>query len=85
MENRTPEPPLPDACRTGHMFISPCCTARVREFLAGSTLSLASHVTEHGWSPAWPGRIEDTNNDGTIVEADGSERRICWHADREGP
>ncbi len=46
MENRTPEPPFPDACRTS--------------------------------------RIEDINHDGTVVEADGTERRIRWRADREG-
>jgi len=66
------------------MFISPCCTASVQEFLADGTLRLASHVAGHGWSAAWPGRIEGINDDGTIVEADGSERRIRWRADWEG-
>ncbi len=69
MENRTSEPPFPNACRTGRMFISPYCTASVREFLAGSTLHLASYVAGRGWSATWPGR---------------SERRIRWRADWEG-
>jgi hypothetical protein len=84
MHDRTPEPPFPDACRTGRMLIPPCCTASVRGFLAGSTLYLASHVIGHGWSPAWSGRIEDINDDGTMVEAAGRGRRIRWRAEREG-
>lgn len=89
MHARTPEPPFPDACRTGRQFISPCCTASVSEFCVDSTLHLASHVTGRGWSAAWPGQIEDINDDGTIigadiVEADGTERRIRWQSEREG-
>ena len=84
MYDRTPEPPFPDACRTGRKFISPCCTAGVLEFRADNVLHLASHVAGHGWSAAWPGRIEDINDDGVIVEADGAERRIRWQGDREG-
>jgi len=30
------------------------------------------------------GRIENINNDSTIVGADGTERRIRWRAEREG-
>jgi len=84
MHDRTPEPPFPDACRTGRKFISPCCTASLHEFLADGTLHLASSVAGHGWSAAWPGCIEDINDDGTIIGADGSERRIRWRAEREG-
>ncbi len=84
MHDRTPEPPFPDACRTGRKFISPCCTASVCEFLADGTLHLASSVAGHGWSAAWSGCVEDINDDGTIVGADGTERRIRWRAEREG-
>jgi len=84
MHDRTPEPPFPDPRRTGRKFISPCCTASVCEFLAHGTLHLVSSVAGHGWSAAWSGCIEDINDDGTIVEADGTERRIRWRAEREG-
>jgi hypothetical protein len=47
-------------------------------------LYLASRVAGHGWSAAWPGRIEDINDDGWVVDADGRERRIRWRPDREG-
>jgi len=57
---------------------------RQHEFLAGCTLHLASRVAGHGWPAAWPGRIEGINDDGTIVEADGTGRRIRWRAEREG-
>ncbi len=83
MDDRTRDPPFPDTCRTGRMYITPCCTASNHEFLVNGTLYLASSVAGHGWSPAWPGRIEDINDDGTMVGADGSERRIRWRADRE--
>jgi len=83
MHDRTPEPPFPDACRTGRKFISLCCTASVSEFLADGTLHLASSVTGHGWSAAWPGRIEDIDDDGKIVGADETERRIRWRAEPE--
>ena len=46
MHDRTPDPPFPNACRTG--------------------------------------RIEDVNDDGWIIEADGTEHRIRWQGDREG-
>ena len=42
MYDRTPESPFPDICRTGRMFVTPCCTAGVFEFRADST-------------PTWPG------------------------------
>ena len=84
MSERTPEPPFPDACRTGRTFITPCCTASTHEFCVGAVHYLASSVTGHGWSAPWRGRIEDINDDGVIVEADGAERRIRWQAEREG-
>jgi len=84
MHDHTPEPPFPDTCHTSRMFITPCCAASVQEFLANGSLHLDSHVAGHGWSAAWRGRIEGINDDGTIVEADGSEHRIHWRADWEG-
>lgn len=85
MNKRTPEAPFPDACLTGRAFISPCCTSSTREFCVDGVLYLASRVTGHGWSVPWPGRIEDINDTGTVVEKDGSERPIRWRADREEP
>ena len=76
--NRTPNPPFPDHTRTGRAFITPCCTADVREFLIDGQFWLAGSVVGHGWSAPWPGRIEDINDTGTIVEAHGSERPIRW-------
>lgn len=84
MDQRSSNPPFPDTCRTGRAFITPCCTASTREFLVDGVLYLASRVAGHGWSPAWRGRIEDVNDTGTLVEADGTERRVYWRADREG-
>ena len=84
MDKRSPNPPFPDACRTGRAFITPCCTARCTEFLVDGVLYLASSATGHGWWPARPGRIEDINDTGTLVEADGTERRVFWRAHREG-
>lgn len=52
MHDRTPEPPFPDACRTGRKFITPCCTSSLHEFVADGTLHLASRVAGHGWSAA---------------------------------
>jgi len=88
MHDHTPAPPFLDTCRTsrtGRMSSALYCTASVLEFFGGGTLTvhLASHVAGHGWSAAWPGRIEGINDDGQIVEADGSERRIRWRADWE--
>ena len=84
MDPRTAEPPFPDACRTSRVFLTPCCTASTREFIVDGVLYLASSVVGHGWSAPWQGRIEDINDDGCVVEADGRERRICWRPDREG-
>ena len=84
MDQRSPNPPFPDACRTGRAFITPCCTASTREFLVDGVLYLASRVAGHDWSPAWRGRIEDINHTGTLVEADGTERQVHWRADWEG-
>lgn len=84
MDDRTKEPPFSDACRTGRAFISPCCTASVREFLVEGVLYLASSVAGHGWSAPWPGSIDAINDTGTIVAADGTERRIRWTPGRDG-
>ena len=81
--NRTPKPPFPDSARTGRAFISPCCTAGIDEYLVDGILWLAGHVTGHGWAAPWQGRIEDINDTGTIVDADGRERRVFWRADRD--
>ena len=83
MSERTPEAPFPDACLTGRAFIAPCCTSSVREFIADEVLYLASRVAGHGWSAPWPGRIEDINDTGTLVQKDGSEQPIRWRADRK--
>ncbi len=84
MDSPTRDPPFPDALRTGRSFISPCCTARTHEILVDGILHLALRVAGHGWFPACPGRIEDINDHGTLVDADGTERRLHWRADREG-
>ena len=76
--NRTEKPPFPDAARTGRAFISPCCTASVTEFLVGGQHWLASSVAGHGWSQPWLGSVDGINDTGTLVDADGTERRICW-------
>ena len=70
MRDHTPAPLFPDTCRTGRMFVTPCCTAGVFKFRADSTHHLASHVAGHGWSAAWPGQIEGIDDNGTIVEAE---------------
>ena len=77
--DRTAEPPFPDAARTGRAFISPCCTASIREFLVDGTLWLAGSVAGHGWGQPWMGRIEDINDTGTLVDADGTERPTRWN------
>ena len=76
--DRTPHPPFPDTARTGRAFISPCCTASVTEFLVDGQLWLAGSVAGHGWSQPWQGSVDDINDTGTMVEADGTERRIYW-------
>ncbi len=83
MDDLTRDPPFPAACRTGRAFITPCCTSATREFIVDGVLYLASHVNGHGWFPPERGRIEDINETGTLVEADGTERRIRWRSDRE--
>ena len=81
---RTVEPPFPDTARTGRSFISPCCTASVAEFLVDGTLRLAGRVAGHGWSEPWHGSIDGINDTGTVVEADGTERRVFWSDQRDG-
>ena len=44
---------------------------------------LAFCAAGHGWWPAHPGRIEGINDTGTLVEADGTERRVFWRPERE--
>ncbi len=83
MHDRTPEPLFPDACRTGRKFTTPCCAASSHEFRVDGVLHLASRVAGHGWSVPWRGCIEDINDTGTVVEQDGSERRIHWQGARE--
>lgn len=81
---RTPNPPFPDDVQTGRAFISPCCTASVREFRVDGVLWLAGSVAGHGWVEPWQGSIDDINDTGTLVDADGTERRVFWSAGREG-
>ena len=68
--------------RTGRAFISPCCTAFVREFLVDGQLWLAGSVIGHGWSAPCRGSIDDINDTGTVVEADGTERPVRWSPSR---
>ena len=81
---RTPNAPFPDATRTGRAFISPCCTASVTEFRFDGVLWLAGNVAGHGWNEPWQGNIDDINDTGTKVAANGTERRVFWVAGREG-
>jgi len=83
MEDRTTNPPFPDACRTGRAFITSCCTSSTREFLVDGVLCLASRVAGHGWFPPHRGCIEDINDTGTLVDADGTERHVQWQPGRE--
>jgi len=83
MDQPTPEPPFPDACRTGRAFITWCCTAATYEFLSDGVLFLAFHVAGHSWERARPGCIDEINDDDTIVDR-GTERRVRWRANREG-
>ena len=83
MYDTTEDPPFPDACRTGRAFISLCCTAGTYEFCVDGTRYLSTSVAGHGWFAARPGRIEDINDTGTLVEAPGNERRVYWRTDRE--
>jgi hypothetical protein len=69
------EPPFPDCTRTGRAFVPPCGSATIVEFRIGPALWLAQRFVRHGWSPAWPGSIEDITHPGTLLDADGSTRR----------
>ncbi len=75
-------PPFTDAQRTGRSFITPCCTAGTFEFRLDDVLWLASHVAGHGWSAPWRGSIDDINDTGTKVDADGAEHRVSWDPER---
>lgn len=81
---RTADAPFPQDARTGRAFISPCCTASVREFRIDGVLWLAGHVAGHGWSEPWHGSIDGINDTGTKVDADGTERRVFWSAAQGG-
>ena len=83
MSDRTKEPPFTDTTRTGRAFISPCCTAGVYEFRVDGTLWLAGSVAGHGWDKPWSGNVDDINDTGTKVDADGMERRVYWRAERD--
>jgi hypothetical protein len=80
---RSKNAPFPEDTRTGRAFITPCCTASTTEFRVDGTLWLANSVAGHGWSKPWIGSIDDINDTGTIVDADGTERRIFWRPDRK--
>ncbi len=80
---RTTDCPFPESARTGRAFITPCCTSGIREFLVDGQLWLTGHVAGHGWSAPWRASIDDINDTGTLVAADGSERAVFWSADRE--
>jgi hypothetical protein len=69
------QPPFPDATRTGRAFVPPCGTATIIEFRIGAALWLAQRYVRHGWSPAWPGSIEDITYPGTLLDADGRARQ----------
>jgi len=56
-------------------LIIPCCTASTRGSLVHGTIWLTSTIAGHGWSDPWLGWIEDVNDTGTIVGADGCDRR----------
>ncbi len=84
MHGPTRNPPFSDACRTGRLFITICCAASTHEFSVDGALCLAFHVEGHGWFGPRPGRIEDINDDGTLVDADGTERPVRWQADLDG-
>jgi len=83
MDEPMRDPPFPDACRTGRAFITPCCTAKQTEYMVDGVLYLSFYVVGRGWFPARPGSIDSINDDGTIIEKDGSSRRIRWRAGQE--
>jgi hypothetical protein len=80
---RTKDCPFPEEAKTGRMFITPCCTASVNEFLVDGELWMCGSVAGHGWGKPWKGKVEDINDTGTMVDADGSERKVYWRADRD--
>lgn len=59
-------------------------TASTHEFLMDGAIHLASWVAGLGWFEPRSGCVEDINDDGTLADADGTERRLRWRAGREG-
>ena len=84
MDRPTTDPLFSDALRTGRKSIMPCCTADTHEFLVDGEHHLATRVAGHGWPPSEPGRIERIDDTGTVVEADGTECRVCQRPERDG-
>lgn len=83
MTEFTEDPPFPESQRTGRAFITPCCTGGLYEFRVDGALSVSFHVAGHGWDAPRPGSIDEVNDTGTKVDADGTERRVFWRPDRE--
>jgi hypothetical protein len=48
-------------------------------------LWLAHSVAGHGWGTPWQGSVDDINDTGTKVDADGTERRVYWRPTPEKP
>jgi len=78
MTEFTSAPPFADNLRTGRAFITPCCTAGTREYLIDGVLWLVFSVAGHGYAAPRQGSIDDINDTGTKVDADGTERRVWW-------
>ena len=78
LPGRTVECRFPLSAKTGRAFITPCCTSGVYEFFVDGELWLAGSVAGHGWNAPWKGSIDDINDTGTKVDANGAERRVYW-------
>jgi hypothetical protein len=70
---------------TGRKYITPCCTAATVEYRDESgALFLRCTVAGHGWtSDYFAGSVDEINDTGTIVEADGTERSVHWKPSRD--
>lgn len=84
MDRPTPDPPFPGVLRTGRRPITPCRTASTHEFLVDGEHHFATRVAGHGWLPSDSGRVEFIDDTGSVVEADGTERRVCQRPERDG-